>query len=83
MSLGCVYTNIKRPLDTDLSNTELGSKTGHSDAYSILGLVAWGDAGTRAAAREGEIDTIRHADQSFFSVLGFVYAHYQTIVYGD
>ena len=83
VSLGCVYTNVKHPLDTDLNNTELGDKTGRSDAYAVLGLVAWGDAGTRAAAQDGEITTIQHADQSVFSVLGLVYNHYPSIVYGD
>ncbi len=84
MSLsGCLYANVKLPLDSNLDATELGDKVGQSDAHSVLGLVAWGDAGTQAAAAEGEIETIRHADQQHLSVLGFVYARYRTIVYGD
>lgn len=80
---GCLYANVKLPLDSNLESTELGSKVGKSDAHAVLGLVAWGDAGTQAAAAEGEIETIQHADQQHLSVLGFVYARYRTIVYGD
>jgi hypothetical protein len=80
---GCVYMNVKSPLDTDLDQTRLGSKVGESQAQSILGLVAWGDAGTQAAAKEGGITTLRHADTELFSILVFVYARQRTIVYGD
>ncbi len=80
---GCLYSNVKLPLDSNLETTDLGSKVGKSDAHSVLGLVAWGDAGTQAAAKEGEIETIKHADQQHFSILGLVYARYRTIVYGD
>lgn len=80
---GCVYFNVKTPLDTDLDRTSLGSKVGRSQAQSILGIAAWGDAGTQAAARDGGITTINHADQESFAILGFVYTRYRTIVYGD
>ncbi len=80
---GCVYTNITAPLDTDLDATELGSKVGRSEAQSVLGLVAWGDAGTQAAANEGGITTLRHADREVFSILGVVYVRSRTVVYGD
>jgi hypothetical protein len=45
--------------------------------------VAWGDAGTQAAARNGGIKTLNHADTQIFSILGFVYTRQTTIVYGD
>ena len=80
---GCLYMNVRAPLDTDLASTELGSKMGKSEAKSVLGLVAWGDASTQAAARDGGIETINHADQEYLAVLGFVYARYRTVVYGD
>lgn len=80
---GCVYTNVIQPLDTDLSRTRLGSKVGKSEAQAILGLVAWGDAGTQAAAKAGGITTLNHADTQIFSILGFVYSRQTTIVYGD
>lgn len=80
---GCVYFHVKAPLDTDLHRTELGSKVGRSEAQSLLGLVAWGDAGTQAAARDGGITTLNHADTETFAILGFVYVRQRTVVYGD
>jgi hypothetical protein len=80
---GCLYMNVKAPLDTDLDETQLGAKVGRSKAESILALVAWGDAGTQAAARDGGITTLRHADMETFAILGFVYVRQRTIVYGD
>ena len=59
---GCMYTNIQRPLGTEYHQTELGTKTGEASSYSVLWLFAWGDAGTKAAAEEGKLTVIRHAD---------------------
>lgn len=80
---GCVYMNVTAPLDTDLDKTELGSKVGKSEAQSVLGVVAWGDAGTQAAARNGGITTLRQMDQETFAILGFVYVRVRTVLYGD
>ena len=78
----CVYTNVQIPLDTDLNNTQLGDKTGTSSFVSILGLFAWGDAGTQAAAEQGGITTLTHADQRVFAILPFYYKQ-TTVVYGN
>jgi len=78
----CVLTNIQVPLDTDLQQTDLGDKVGTSSYQSILGLVAWGDAGTQAAAKNGNIKILGHADQKIFSVLWGVYFKQTTVVYG-
>lgn len=80
---GCVYTNVQRPLGTEFNETELGTKTGRSSSQSVLWLVAWGDAGTKAAAENGEIKVIRHADTRIFSILFGLYSEVSTIVYGD
>lgn len=80
---GCLFFHVTTPLDRDLDRTELGSKVGRSQAQSVLGLFAWGDAGTQAAAREGGITILRHADAEVLSVLGLVYVRERTIVYGD
>jgi hypothetical protein len=80
---GCVYANIRVPLDEDLSTTRLGAKTGRASNQQVLGLVAWGDAGTQAAAENGGITTINHADLEILNVLWFVYSKETTIVYGD
>lgn len=79
---GCIYANIETPLDTDLNQTQLGSRVGESSFQSILGLIAWGDAGTQAAAEDGGITNILHADTRFFNILG-VYQKRTTIVYGN
>jgi hypothetical protein len=84
MSLpSCILTNIQVPLDTDLQNTDLGDKKGESSYQSILGLVAWGNAGTQAAASDGNITTLKHADPKIFSVLWGVYYRQTTVVYGN
>ena len=80
---GCMYSNIQRPMDTDFHNTELGSKEGRATNRSILWLVAWGDAGTKAAAENGDISIIKHADQKIVFVALGLYFHMTTIVYGD
>ena len=80
---GCVFTDVKIPLDTNLEETRLGSKTGESSSQSLLWLVAWGDSGTQAAAKPGGITTALHADQRIFSVLLGLYMRQTTIVYGE
>lgn len=80
---GCVFTNVKVPLDIDLDKTQLGAKTGESSSQSVLGLVAWGDSGTQAAAQDGGISTLLHADQKIFSIFFGLYTRQTTVVYGD
>ncbi len=82
-SCGCAYTHIQRPLDRNFDTTQLGVKEGRSHAYSLFWAVAWGDAGTKAAARQGEITTIRHADTEVKSVCLGLYTRVTTVVYGD
>jgi hypothetical protein len=72
----------KAPLDIDYQDTQLGAKQGTSTSKTVLGIVSWGDASTRAAAQQGGITTIRAADYEFYTVFG-VYSTYTTIVYGD
>ena len=79
---GCVFANFTTPLDTDLNETVLGPKTGESANYSVLGLVAWGDGGTKKAAENGGIQTLTHADQRIYQVLWGVFTKRTTIVYG-
>ena len=80
---GCVLTSIQIPLDTDLQGTNLGDKTGESSFQSVLGLVSWGNAGTQAAATDGGITTLKHADQKIFSVLWGIYYRQTTVAYGN
>ena len=80
---GCVYLNVQEPLDKNFNKTELGNKMGVSEAKSILWLFAWGDAGTQAAAENGGIKVIKHADKKTFLLLFGLYLHKTTVVYGD
>jgi len=80
---GCIYTDIQRPLGTEYNQTELGTKIGQSSSYSLFWLVAWGDAGTKAAAENGHLTIIRHADIKVYSLVFGLYAKVTTVVYGD
>jgi len=79
---GCVY-NVRRPLDTNYDKTEIGAKVGMSKSTSVLWLFAWGDGGTRAAAEDGDIKVIEHADTEVFSILFGLYTRVRTVVYGN
>ncbi len=78
---GCAY--IKTPYDTDLERTILGEKVGESSYQSILFLAAWGDAGTAAAAKNGNISVINHMDKRTLVILYGLYYRHTTIVYGN
>lgn len=83
MLWGCVYTKVTIPLDEDVWETKLGSKVGKSSTHAVLWLVAWGDAGTLAAARQGNITVVQHMDMGVESYFFGVYSRRDTIVYGD
>ena len=80
---GCVYTHVLMPYDTNLDKTVLGQKQGKAATESVLWLVAWGDASTNAAAKQGGITTISHMDREILFVLFGLYAKTTTIVYGE
>lgn len=80
---GCIYSDIRLPLDEDLWKTEMGSKVGVSSSYSIAWLVAWGDAGVKKAAENGGITVVNHMDMGIESYLFGLYMRRDTIVYGD
>lgn len=79
----CAYGNFGHPLDTNLDATRFGDKSGEASIHSVLWLVAWGDAGTKAAADQAGITTIRHMDQRTLYVLWGLYYRNTTVVYGD
>lgn len=79
----CMFTNTVIPLDTDVENTDLGSKVGEASNQSVLWLAAWGDGGMQAAAEDGGIKTLMHADRRVLSVLFGLYTRTTTIVYGN
>lgn len=83
MFCSCAYVHTKTPFDEDLDKTELGSKVGTAEAYSLLWLVAWGDASYAAAAKNGNIKVLKHADQENLQVFFGMYTRWRVIVYGD
>jgi hypothetical protein len=80
---GCAYSHGQMPLEMDFDRTRLGPKTGRAHSHSVLWLVACGDAGTRAAAEEGGITLINHADIAVTVVLFGLYGRRRLIIYGD
>ena len=80
---GCAFVDVKTPYDSDLDRTELGSKTGTAEAYSVLWLFAWGDASYAKAAENGDITILRSADQEIFQILFGLYTRWRIVVYGD
>ena len=80
---GCAYVHTKTPYDQNLNETEMGSKVGTADAYGLFWLVAWGDASYAAAAKNGNIKILKHADQETKQIFFGIYSHWRVIVYGD
>lgn len=81
--MGVIYTGVAAPLDIDYKESGLGEKHGKASVQQVLGLVAWGDASTEAAAKNGQITVIDHADYEFLYVVLGIYSKYTTIVYGQ
>jgi hypothetical protein len=80
---GCLYSHVVMPFDTNLDKTVLGQKQGKASMQSVLWLVAWGDASTSAAAKQGGITTINHMDAEVLNIIFGIYTRTTTIVYGD
>lgn len=78
--MGTIYTDVKAPLA--VTSNANSSKVGTSEATSILGIVATGDASIDAAAKSAGITKIHHVDVQSFSVLG-IFARFTVYVYGE
>lgn len=85
--VGLIYQDVTTNatlINKDTSENEsIGAKSGKACAYSILGLVAWGDAGIRAAARNGGITKVKAMDMENFQIVGPVWMESCTLVHGD
>ena len=77
-----VYTDISAPIDTDMDAQPIGAKVGRASTEQILSIAAWGDASIQAAAANGKITRINHADYHYTNFLG-VYSKFTVIVTGD
>lgn len=82
--MGVIYNGVTGMNSaTRVITTTTGSKTGYSTARSILGVVAFGDAGIAAAAKDGGIKKIESVDTKTTNILFGVYTSVTTIVTGD
>jgi hypothetical protein len=77
---GGLFTSLTAPITA--TDNAASSKVGSASCTSILGLIATGDCGISAAARNGNITKIHHVDHSATSVLG-IFSSFETHVYGE
>ena len=82
-SVGMVYSDAKAPLQLDYDNTDLGHRVGSAYTISVLGLFAGGDCSIQAAAKNGKIRIIKHADYRFTNILFGLFTKTTVYVYGD
>ncbi len=82
-SVGVLYSDTKAPLQLDYDNTDLGKRKGRASAISIFGLFAFGDTSIQAAARDGNIRVVKHADYEFTNVFFGCFTKTTVFVYGD
>ena len=81
--LGAVYSGVQAPLDLDSGQgKQIGPAQGEASTRCIFFLVAWGDGGIDAAARNGGLQTVNHVDYEFRNILFGIYSRYTTIAYG-
>ena len=80
---GCIYTDVRAPMQAMLATEDVSTdKEGTSCMTMILGLVAWGDAGVKAAMDNGGITRVHHVDTDTYNILG-VYTKIPVRVYGE
>jgi len=78
-AVGFIYTDVKWPQAS--TSNGAGTKVGTSEAMSILGIVALGDASVETACKRAGITKIHHVD--YHSTHIVVYGKIVTTVYGD
>ncbi len=82
LGAGMVYEGITVPHSVTSNTISDNIKVGRSNHISVLGIVAVGDGGINAAAKNAGIKKISHVDEQKTSILG-VYTKSETIVYGE
>ena len=65
--VGLIYDGDIQPVA--VTSNALGQKVGTATCVSVLGIVAVGDGGINAAAKNGGIKKISHVDRKTLSVL--------------
>ena len=77
-----LFSAVDAPLSIDHNKTTVTTKKGESSAICILGLIAFGDASTQAAAQNGGLKTIYHLDYKYQNILG-IYQSTTVIAHGE
>ena len=78
---GTLYTGVDLPVAVGTSELQW-SRKGTASCYSILGLIANGDASINSACKNGGITKVSWVTYSVRNILG-AYGIYTTTVYGD
>ena len=78
--VGVAMTMVQGPITA--TTLDQSARTGRSCAYSILGLVAWGDASINTAKNAGQIKQVASVDFDTFNLLG-MYGRFCTVVRGN
>jgi len=83
-SMGLVYSNVKTPmvrLQAPL-DAKSATKVGTGQYFSVLGIVAIGDASVETIMRDSGIKKIHHVDQENSNIL-FFFSKCVVSVYGE
>jgi hypothetical protein len=78
--MGVLVTAAQGPITA--TTYDQSARTGNSCAYSVMGLVAWGDASINAAKNAGQIKQVASVDFETFNLLG-IYGSFCTVVRGN
>ncbi len=78
--VGSIYTGNTEPVA--VTSNAIGSKVGTAQCTSVLGLIAIGDGGVNAAAKDGGIKKVSHVDVKTVSILG-LFTIQKYFVYGE
>jgi hypothetical protein len=76
---GLIFTAVEGPINATAS--QANTKRGSACAWSLLGLVALGDASINEAKSNGQIREVSSVDHESFNILG-VFATFCTVVRG-
>jgi hypothetical protein len=78
--LGVLFSLVSEPVA--VTSASGYTKVGEATAFSVLWLVAFGDASIENASRESKIRTVQHVDRTYFNLLLGLFAMETTTVYG-
>lgn len=80
---GLMFSSTAGPLDIDANKTPVCAKMGESSSSAFfLNMFAFGDCSIDTAARNGNLQTIEHADYHHLNVM-FMYQRFTVRAYGN